>query len=252
MLEKLEEYSMKALIWVSILFWPIIILALIIPLFASADDNVISLEQSGDNFALGVDQIGYNNKVEMKDSNSYITATNLSTYLIQVNDSDGINKILFNEFSGTDNQMKLAQGVAWNTLDSETDLSWWHDGYEGAGHEISIILYGDNNDLAVQQTNQSDTIGHSFDLHLAGDDNRVQVKQQSDGSKNLNLTIYNDDNEVFVRQKGNNASHNANIEIDGLYATDLELKQLSTTPQTYNLMQYCLNPTGCMVSITQQ
>ena len=147
--------------------------------------------------------------------------------------------------------MKLAQGVAWNTLDSETDLSWWADGYEGGGHEIDITLYGDDNDMAVQQTNQGSTTGHSFDLHLAGDGNKVQVKQQSDGDKNLNLTIYNDYNDVFVRQKGNNSSHNANITLDGLYGTDLILKQMSTTNQTYTLTQNCITVGGCAVSVTQ-
>jgi hypothetical protein len=252
MLDKIEEYSMKALIWISILFWPIIILAgLLLPLIANADDNVISIEQSGNNLQLGIDQIGYNNRIEMKDSGSYINASSLSMYLVQVNDSDGINKIIFDEVSGTSNQMKVAQGVAWNTLDSDTDLTWWADGYEGGGHEVDITLYGDNNDMAVQQTNQGSTTGHSFDLHLAGDGNKVQVKQQSDGDKNLNLTIYNDYNDVFVRQKGNNASHNANITIDGLYGTDLILKQMSTTNQTYTLTQNCITVGGCAVSVTQ-
>ncbi len=252
MLDKIEEYSMKALIWISILFWPIIILAgLLLPLIANADDNIISIEQSGNNLQLGIDQIGYNNRIEMKDSGSYINASSLSMYLVQVNDSDGINKIIFDEVSGTSNQMKVAQGVAWNTLDSDTDLTWWADGYEGGGHEVDITLYGDNNDMAVQQTNQGSTTGHSFDLHLAGDGNKVQVKQQSDGDKNLNLTIYNDYNDVFVRQKGNNASHNANITIDGLYGTDLILKQMSTTNQTYTLTQNCITVGGCAVSVTQ-
>ncbi len=31
------------------------------------DDNQISLEQSGDNLALGIDQIGYNNRIQMQD-----------------------------------------------------------------------------------------------------------------------------------------------------------------------------------------
>lgn len=252
MLDKIEEYSMKALIWISILFWPIIILAgFLLPLIANADDNVISIEQSGNNLQLGIDQIGYNNRIEMKDSGSYINASSLSMYLVQVNDSDGINKIIFDEVSGTSNQMKIGQGVAWNTLDSDTDLTWWADGYEGGGHEVDITLYGDNNDMAVQQTNQGSTTGHSFDLHLAGDGNKVQVKQQSDGDKNLNLTIYNDYNDVYVRQKGNNASHNANITLDGLYATDLILKQMSTTNQTYTLTQNCITVGGCAVSITQ-
>lgn len=254
MLEKLEEYSIKVLIYVGLVMWPMIILVAIFSFVTevAADDNVISLEQSGDNLALGVDQIGYNNKIVMLDNQSYINSSNLNMYLVQVNDSEGLNKITFDEVSGSGNQMKLAQGVAWNTLDSDTDLTWWADGYEGGGHEIDITLYGDNNDMAVQQTNQGSTTGHSFDLHLDGDGNKVQVKQQSDGDKNLNLTIYNDYNDVFVRQKGNNASHNANVTLDGLYGTDLILKQMTTTDQTYNLMQYCGNPAGCIVSITQQ
>ena len=217
-----------------------------------ADDNIISLEQSGDNLQLGVDQYGYNNTVEMLDSNSYINSANLNMYLVQVNDSAAQNKIVFDEVSGSGNQMKLGQGVAWNTLDSDTDLTWWADGYEGGGHEIDITLYGDNNDMAVQQTNQGSTTGHSFDLHLAGDGNKVQVKQQSDGDKNLNLTIYNDYNDVFVRQKGNNASHNANITLDGLYGTDLILKQMSSTNQTYNLSVDCMTVSGCSTTVTQE
>ena len=217
-----------------------------------ADDNIISVEQSGDNLALGIDQIGYNNQILMKDDNSYITSSSLSMYLVQHNDSNSINKIIFDEVSGSGNQMKLAQGVAWNTLDSETDLSWWADGYEGGGHEIDITLYGDDNDMAVQQTNQGSTTGHSFDLHLAGDGNKVQVKQQSDGAKNLTLTIYNDYNDVFVRQKGNNSSHNANITLDGLYGTDLTLIQMSPTNQTYTLTQNCMTVGGCAVNVLQE
>ena len=188
----------------------------------------------------------------MKDDNSYITSSSLSMYLVQHNDSNSINKIIFDEVSGSGNQMKIAQGVAWNTLDSETDLSWWADGYEGGGHEIDITLYGDDNDMAVQQTNQGSTTGHSFDLHLAGDGNKVQVKQQSDGAKNLTLTIYNDYNDVFVRQKGNNTSHTATITLDGLYGTDLTLRQMSTTSQTYNLSQTCMTVGGCAVNVLQE
>jgi hypothetical protein len=217
-----------------------------------ADDNVINMEQTGDNLELGVDQYGYNNTVDMVDNNSYITASNLSMYLVQVNDTAGINKILFNEISGTNNQMKLGQGVAWNTLDSETDLSWWYDSWEGGGHEINITLYGDDNDMAVQQTNQGSTSGHNFDLHLAGDNNKVQIKQQSDGVKTTNLTIYNDYNDVYIRQKGNNATHNANITLDGLYGTDLTLKQMSTTNQTYTLSVDCMRVGGCSTTVTQE
>ena len=219
-----------------------------------ADDNVISLEQSGDNLQLGIDQYGHNNEIEMLDSNSYITASSLDMYLVQYNDHSTAlpNSIIFDEVSGTGNQMKLGQGIAWTTLDSDTDLTWYYDNYEGGGHEIDITLYGDYNELAVQQTNQTGASdGHNFDLHLAGDSNKVQIKQQSAGAKNIDLTIYNDYNDVFIRQKGANATHNANVTLDGLYGTDLTLKQLGTTTQTYSISINCMTVGGCSTTVEQ-
>jgi hypothetical protein len=231
---------------------------LLLPLMCFADDNTITMEQSGNNFQLGIDQIGHSNEIKMLDSNSYITATSLDMYLVQVNSNSSAlsNKITFDEVSGTGNQMKLAQGAAWTTLDSDTDLTWWVDNYESGGHEIDITIYGDNNQLAVQQTNQTGALdGHNFDLHLAGDHNEVKIKQQSNGVKNVDLTIYNDYNDVFIRQKGANASHNANITLDGLYGTDLTLKQfggLSGTNQTYSISVNCMTVGGCSTSVTQE
>jgi hypothetical protein len=228
---------------------------LLLPAICFADDNLISLEQSGDNFQLGVDQIGYNNNIEMLDSNSYITASNLDMYLVQVNTTTGglPNRITFDEISGTGNQMKLGQGIDWTDITSDTDLSWNYDGWESGGHEIDITMYGDYNQLAVQQTNQSNTSdGHDFDLHLAGDYNEVKIKQQSNGAKNIDLTIYNDNNDVFIRQKGNGAIHNANITLDGLYGTDLILKQMSDTNQTYTLSVDCMTIGGCSTTVTQE
>jgi hypothetical protein len=219
-----------------------------------ADDNIISLEQSGDNLQLGVDQIGYDNEITMLDGNSYINASSLGMYLVQVNTSTGSNPntITFDEVSGTGNKMKLGQGIAWTTLDSDTDLTWYYDNYEGGGHEIDITLYGDYNELAVQQTNQTGALdGHDFDLHLAGDYNDVQIKQQSNGAKNIDLTIYNDYNDVFIRQKGANATHSANVTLDGLYGTDLTLKQLGTTTQTYSISINCMTVGGCSTTVEQ-
>ena len=218
-------------------------------------DNEISMEQSGDNLQLGIDQFGYDNKIQMLDSNSYITASSLDLYLVQYNDHATAlpNSIIFDEVSGTGNQMKLGQGIDWNTLDSDTDLTWYYDDYEGGGHEVNLTLYGDYNQVAVQQTNQTNaTDGHDFDLHLAGDNNEVKIKQQSSGAKNIDLTIYNDFNDVFIRQKGSNATHNANVTLDGLYGTDVILKQFGTTNQTYNLSVDCMNMNGCGVSVTQE
>lgn len=225
---------------------------IVLPLYA--DDNVISLEQSGDNLQLGVDQIGYNNEIKMLDSNSYITAISLDMYLVQYNDNaTGLkNLIVFDEVSGTGNQMKICQGCAWDVLDSDTNLDWSIDEYESGGHEVDITLYGNNNQLAVQQTNQSGASdGHDFDLHLAGDNNEVKIKQQSSGAKNIDLTIYNDYNDVLIRQKGANATHNATVTLDGLYGTDLILKQLGTTTQAYSISIDCMTVGGCSATVQQ-
>ena len=218
----------------------------------SKADNEIAIDQVGDNLLLGIEQIGSNNKVSMLDANSFINSSSLGMYLVQHNAGGYENRITFDEMTGSGNDMKICQGCSWDVLDSDTNLDWSTDGWESGGHEIDITLYGDDNQLAVQQTNQTgDTDGHNFDLHLAGDDNEVQIKQQGKGSKSIDLTIYNDFNEVFIRQKGTNANHNATITLDGTYGTDLTLKQLGSTTLNYTLSQTCLTVGGCAITVEQ-
>tara|TARA_B100001939_G_scaffold51837_1_gene41088 strand:+ start:1072 stop:1815 length:744 start_codon:yes stop_codon:yes gene_type:complete len=216
--------------------------------FVLADDNEISLEQSGNNFSLDIEQVGYNNKIGMLDSASYINnAPNLDIQIVQYNFTSNQNQIIFDEVSGSNNTFKLGQGVAW-----QSDGSYTYDGAEGGGHYIEIDLYGDNNSLKWHQTNQSGaTDGHDFNFHLAGDWNEINGRQQSSGAKEMNLTIYNDDNIVTLRQKGANTIHTANITLDGIYGTDLTLKQLGTTAQTYSLSQNCYTVGGCTISVQQ-
>ena len=225
-------------------WWPMMLL--IAPLYA--DDNEISLTQSGDNFSLEIKQVGYNNKIGMLDSASYINnAPNLNIQIVQYNFTSNQNQIIFDEVSGSNNTFKLGQGVAW-----QNDGSYTYDGYESGGHYIEIDLYGDNNTLKWHQTNQSGaTDGHDFNFHLAGDWNEINGRQQSSGAKEMNLTIYNDDNNVTLRQKGANTIHTANITLDGIYGTDLTLKQLGTTAQTYSLSQNCYTVGGCTISVQQ-
>jgi len=219
---------------------------LVMPIYA--DDNQISLTQSGDNFSLVIEQVGYNNQVGMLDSASYINnAPYLDIHIVQYNFTDNTNKILFDEVSGSNNTFKLGQGVAW-----QGDGSYTYDGAEGGGHYMEIDLYGNNNSLKWHQTNQSGaTDGHDFNFHLAGDWNEINGRQQSSGVKEMNLTIYNDDNDVTLRQKGANTSHTANIILDGTYGTNLTLIQLGTTAQSYSLSQDCNTVGGCSVSVTQ-
>ena len=208
-------------------------------------DNEIFIDQSGQSFATIVEQIGANN-------NATVTAdgTTQQLLIVQYNDTTVDNDVTVNT-NGADNDFKLCQGCAFDDPESYTNLDYWEDGLEGGGHSIDLTVTGDRNGISAQQTNQGSTNGHSYDLNLTGDDNEVTTIQQHDGAKTINLTIYNDENDVFVRQKGAGANHTATIELDGTYGTDLTLKQFNSTA-SYTLQQNCLTVGGCSVIITQQ
>lgn len=225
------------------IFW---ILALCVGYsLAALADNEINIEQTGDNLDLQIDQIGSSNIVQMLDNNSYINSSSLDIWIVQYNFGYE-NKIAIDEISGTGNDIKLAQGAGW---DSD---GWSTDGYESGGHYIEMDLYGNNNEIQWHQTNQTgSTDGHNFNLHIAGSDNSVIGRQQSDGVKEMELTIYNSFNDVLLRQKGSNATHSADIVLDGLYGTDFTLRQMGSTTQSYSISVDCLNPAGCSYNVQQ-
>lgn len=199
---------------------------LLLYMFASGKakgDNEIFIDQTGNNFAILGVQYGDNNTITI----------------------DG---------TGDNNGIKLCQGCAFDYPESYTNHDHWTDDWESGGHTIDLFVSGSGNGISAQQTNQGNAgnNAHSYELNLSGDYNEVTTIQQHDGAKTIDLTIYNDDNDVFVRQKGNGANHNATVELDGTYGTDLTLKQFGAITQTYSLTQNCLNPAGCSISVTQE
>ena len=224
---------------------------LVLYIFASQKakaDNEIFIDQSGNNFAIGVEQIGANN-------NATVTAdgTNQQLLIVQYNDSTVDNDVTV-DVTGDSNGIKLCQGCFFDYPESYTNHDYTHDNWEYGGHSIDLVVTGNRNGISAQQTNQGGAgdNGHSYELNLSGDDNEVTTIQQHDGAKTIDLTIYNDDNDVFVRQKGNGGAHNANITLDGTHGTDLTLKQFGNVTQSYSLQQNCLTVGGCSVTITQQ
>ena len=215
-MKKLEEY----------LFYFITPALLLLYMFASdkaKGDNEIFIDQTGNNFAILGVQYGDNNTITI----------------------DG---------TGDNNGIKLCQGCAFDYPESYTNHDHWTDDWESGGHTMDLTISGSGNGISAQQTNQGNAgnNAHSYELNLSGDYNEVTTIQQHDGAKTIDLTIYNDDNDVFVRQKGNGANHNATVELDGTYGTDLTLKQFGAITQTYSLTQNCLNPSGCSISVTQE
>jgi len=223
---------------------------LVLYIFASQKakaDNEIFIDQSGNNFAIGVEQIGANNNATVN-----ADGTNQQLLILQYNDSSVDNTVTVNT-TGDDNDFKLCQGCAFDDPESYTNLDYTYDNWEYGGHSIDLTVTGNRNGISAQQTNQGNAgnNGHSYELNLTGDDNEVTTIQQHDGAKTIDLTIYNDENDVFIRQKGSGATHTATIELDGTYGTDLTLKQFNSTA-TYSLTQNCITVGGCSISVTQE
>lgn len=210
-------------------------------------DNEIFIDQSGNNFEISAEQIGANN-------NATVTAdgTNQELVIVQYNDSTVDNDVTVNT-TGDDNNIKLCQGCAFDNPQDYSNHDYTHDNWEYGGHSIDVTVTGNRNGISAQQTNQGNagSNGHSYELNLTGDDNEVTTIQQHDGAKTIDLTIYNDNNDVFIRQKGSGATHTATVELDGTYGTDLTLKQFNSTA-SYSLTQNCVTVGGCSISVTQE
>lgn len=215
---------------------------------SSKADNEISIEQSGDNLDLTIEQVGANNIIKGYDYSSYIEGANMDLMLIQHNDTSVNNVIEYWHLDGSGNTVRWGQGVAWTNSTSET---YSNDGDEGGGHYARLDIHGDNNHLQGHQTNSGSTTGHTFTSLIFSDNNDIWSRQQGDGGKTINLTTYSDGNDITLRQKGHNAQHTANITLSGSESTVLNLLQQGTTSQSYTLSQTCVTVGGCSVSVNQ-
>ena len=196
------------------------------------DDNHVHVEQvgSGDDLELNIDQMGYGNTIEFSFDHSG-NIFNLSQ-------------------SGNDNY------IGW--------VSYW-----GSGKSWGGDVDGVNNNEAVQQLN-----GATYGRHIWGNNNLVDIYQsgghthyidvhadsvdhdawqEGTGTHYSHVYYYgtSDDSITNLKQEGT-GNHTANIIIRGNEFTTLNLHQLGSTNQTYNLTQNCYTVGGCSVSVTQQ
>jgi hypothetical protein len=217
-------------------------------LFVKAD-NLINIDQVGDDLALTVTQVGYNNDILLYDAGSKISGARVSVDLYQHNALTGnsVNTIKLWHIYGDDNAIRWGQGAALNNSSSTTFET---DSDDSGGQYTMIDIHGNRNSIAGYQMN-SGSGSHTADIYIWGDDNSAWIRQKNNNSKNLDLTIKNDDNEVSVLQTGA-ASHSATITLDGSEGTNLNLIQQGTTAQSYTLNQSCVTTGGCSISVIQQ
>ena len=235
----------------------------------SVSGNTIYIDQAGDNNTVNITQSSGNNSIQGKNQQQAILNGDSNTVTVKQGnpyDTAGKNLIQLEMNTGSNsNQIKLYQGY---NADGTPNYS------DGDGHIISLGLTGSSNQITVYQTNTSLTAGHYADLNINGNTNNISVTQKGNGSKTLFSTVSGNNNIVTAAQDGlgqdylninlTGNGHNVTANQDGIGnhlgyidltnsggASTVNLNQTGSVSQSYSIIQNCLNPNGCSVSVTQ-
>jgi|TARA_B100000035_G_C20986338_1_gene547993 hypothetical protein len=217
-------------------------------LAAFADDNQITILQEGDNFDLDITQIGFNNIVKQWTASEGIDGVDNTVIIKQARDrGNGTqpNTIELRRLWGDGNTLKLAQGYQIGT-----NGNFSIDNSEYGNTFAHINITGDNNEVLMTQRTNSNSSGHEYWLHLEGDYNDIYTVQREGGSQYINLDIYNDYNEVDLRQT-NNGDHYMSVILRGTEPTDISVYQNGWNNKSYSITNYCYTSGGCNISVTQ-
>jgi len=223
--------------------------SLLLSSYVKAADNEITIDQSGDNFDLNISQIGYSNVIKRWRSwDEGITGANNTLDIRQHKTHGGSsdqNVLELRQINGTGNTIKLAQG--WNI---GTNGTFSIDNQEYGDTFAHINITGDYNDVMMTQRTNSSSSGHQYWLHVEGDNNDIYTVQREGGSQYINLDIYNDGNDVDLRQT-NDGDHYMSVILRGTQPTDISVIQNGWNNKSYSITNYCYTTGGCSISVTQ-
>jgi len=223
--------------------------SLLLSSYVKAADNEITIDQSGDNFDLNISQKGYSNVIKRWRSwDEGITGAN-NTFDIRQHKTHGSssdqNVLELRQINGTGNTLKLAQG--WQI---GTNGNFGIDNSEYGDTFAHINITGDYNDVMMTQRTNSSSSGHQYWLHVEGDNNDIYTVQREGGSQYINLDIYNDGNDVDLRQT-NAGDHYMSVILRGTQPTDISVIQNGWNNKSYSITNYCYTAGGCSISVTQ-
>ena len=223
--------------------------SLLLSSYVKAADNEITIDQSGDNFDLNISQKGYSNVIKRWRSwDEGITGAN-NTFDIRQHKTHGSssdqNVLELRQINGTGNTIKLAQG--WQI---GTNGNFSIDNSEYGDTFAHINITGDYNDVMMTQRTNSSSSGHQYWLHVEGDNNDIYTVQREGGSQYINLDIYNDGNDVDLRQT-NAGDHYMSVILRGTQPTDISVIQNGWNNKSYSITNYCYTAGGCSISVTQ-
>ena len=213
-----------------------------------ADDNQITIQQEGDDFELDITQIGYNNIIKQWTASEGIDGDDNVIIIKQANDrsASGDQNILeIRRVWGDGNTLKLGQGYQVGTNGKfSRDYAEYGDTF------AHLNITGDYNSVLMTQRTNSSSSGHEYWLHLEGDNNDIYTVQREGGSQYINLDIYNDYNQVDLRQT-NAGDHYMSVILNGTQPTDITVYQNGWNNKSYSISQNCHTVGGCSVSVTQ-
>ena len=223
--------------------------SLLLSSYVKAADNEITIDQSGDNFDLNISQKGYSNVIKRWRSwDEGITGANNTLDIRQHKTHGGSsdqNVMEIRQINGTGNTLKLAQG--WQI---GTNGNFGIDNTEYGDTFAHINITGDYNDVMMTQRTNSSSSGHQYWLHVEGDNNDIYTVQREGGSQYINLDIYNDGNDVDLRQT-NAGDHYMSVILRGTQPTDISVIQNGWNNKSYSITNYCYTVGGCSISVTQ-
>jgi hypothetical protein len=139
----------------------------------------------------------------------------------------------------------------------------------------SYVSTGDNNNVTINQHSNNPNSLNYTDLHVLGNQNAVNITQQSTGGmKGAFVTVNDNNNSITLQQKdsGNHwadimvsgngktvdilqqgsAGHMASVQLTGPQPASLNLQQSGSTQQFYAIQSNCTTVGGCAPITVQQ
>ena len=194
--------------------------------------NDIYITQSGDNFALTVDQKGENNQIKGRTTiNAPIDGNNNT---IEINQGYVGNNLIQMSIDGASNDVTVNQERGWGGYDTN---SYGH-------HSSNIEIDGNGNSIEItQRNNNTSSSGHSSNVRFRGNNNTINTLQTGTGGANGHLIwVYTHDTEsnntVDIFQNSDTADHKSYVSLytDG---NTVDIDQTGTSQnKTYVLFSH--------------
>ena len=254
----------------------------VITVTQKGDSNVSAVDNHGNNNDITLDIEGDFNVTHTEIGNGGDEFNDMSV-IIRGDSNNAYVEVLNGDSNNIDAQIQSQDS---NTMritvnGNSNDIKAWQgkhedgavDNDETGDNDVYWIVSGNSNTLESYQTDDRGNGGQHIANYITGDSNTVKHTQRGSGDHQGFIEINGDSNNVELLQRGNNnnmfadivlddghtvdvaqrhANHTSNIDLtNGGGAYNLNVSQMSTTAQSYNLTGTCTNANGCAITINQ-